>query len=324
MADVKKIISEQISKNGLSELNIDSSDAKDRINNFLNSDDGFPHVNIHEEIQQQDEKIQQQDEKQDFFGEKISDDEVFQISRNILYDLETLQYQIIPEKSDLFQNLQNNINILTFKIVQVHELLDIIHIIPIKISDLNGSLILSEDNVDYKSFTHKFEMDNSVKKLLIGSKMKDLRKSHDMIFSDLNNEGDLFQFFTKYLKSELTIEKTRTNKKLFFHSGPLQYKIIIEPILMCKNEPGFLEKSIPFALQKRYNIHAVKSDSLNELLSYLEQKNCLIETHAEQKDPLNTYYKAINKFSADIRLYSMPFIVYGFIILLIVAFQSYS
>ena len=316
MADVEKIVSEQKTENELSEFNIDSLEAKNRINEFLNTDEDIPRVDIQD-------KIQHQEEKQDFFGEKMSDDEIFLISRNIQYDLDSLEYNIIPKKPDLNQEYLNQIDILAYKIVQVNDLLDIIHIIPIKVSDLNGSLIFSEDIVDYKSITQKFDMDKAVKKILIGSKIKDLKHSHDLIFDDLINEGDLFQFFKKYFKTELTVEKTRSNKKLFFHSGPLQYKIIIEPTLACKNEPGFLEKSIPFALQKRYNIHAVKSDNLVALLSYLEQKNCLIETHSEQVDPFNTYFKSIDKFSAEVRLYSIPFTVYGFIILLMVVFQAY-
>jgi len=61
-----------------------------------------------------------------------------------------------------------------------------------------------------------------------------------------------------------------------------------------------------------------------DLLTYLEQKDCLIETHAEQKDPLNTYFNSIDKFSAEVRLYSISFVVYGFIILIVAVFQNHS
>jgi len=314
MADVEKIILEQKSKKRLSEFNIDSLDAKIRIKEFLNSDDGIPCV-------KNDNEIQHQEERQDFIDEKISDNELFQMSKNIEYNLIMLDYHIIPKKSELYQKFLNKIDILAFKIIQINELLDLLHVIPIKISNLNGTLMVSEDFIDYKSFTQNFEMDKAVKKVLIESKVKDLKKSHDLIFNDLINERDLFQFFNKYFRTDLTIEKTWTNKKLFMHSGLLQYKIIIEPILACKNEPGFLEKSIPFAVQKRYNIHAIKSKSILNLLSYLEQKSFLIETHSEQIEPLSAYFKSLKAFSTKIKLYSIPFTVYGFIVLLLWIFQ---
>ena len=316
MADIEEIKLEQKSKVGPPEINIASLSSKNQIKKFLSADDDIPHMKIHD-------GIHPNQEKKDFFGEKINQNDIDLISRNIQSDLDTMGYHAIPENSDIYKDIHDEMDIIAFKIVHINELLDFIHVVPIKISDLNGSLVISEDSIDYKSLTQEHEMNKAVKKILIGSKVKDLRQAHDLIFTDLINEGALFHFFKKYFKSDFIIEKTRTSKKLFFHSGLLQYKIIINPILACKNEPGFLEKLIPYAIQKRFNIHIIKSVNMIGLLSYLEQKNNLIETHSEQIDPINTYFRAMDKFFAELRLYSIPFVIYGFVFLLIIAFQVY-
>ena len=113
MADVEEIIPEHKSKIKPPEINIDSLFAKNQINKFLNSDEDAPRVKI-------DGKTQHEHENKELVGEKLSENEILLISRKIQSDLDTLEYHVIPKKSDLFQELLNEIDIVAFKIIQVN------------------------------------------------------------------------------------------------------------------------------------------------------------------------------------------------------------
>ena len=62
----------------------------------------------------------------------------------------------------------------------------------------------------------------------------------------------------------------------------------------------------------------------SDLLQYLEQKYFFIETYSVQKNALVLNCEASNHFLKDLRKYSAPFMVYGFVVLLILLFREYS
>ena len=168
----------------------------------------------------------------------------------------------------------------------------------------------------------KLELNYKEKELLINSNIHHLQSANEKIFYNITNEGVLFQFLRKYLKKEIVIEKTRSNKRLFFRSGQLQYKIIIEPILICENEVGFLEKSVIFPYIKRYNLHVTKLAQFLELLDFIETKYELINNYSERSNSVKSYFNSRYKLINDLRLYSVPFIIYGFIFLLTIIFKA--
>jgi hypothetical protein len=89
-----------------------------------------------------------------------------------------------------------------------------------------------------------------------------------------------------YLNIDIRLERTITRKNLFYRSGPVQYKVLIEPALICQNTVGFTEKIIPFAYQKHSNTHIVELSQFSDLLQYLDQKYFFIETYSVQKNAL--------------------------------------
>jgi hypothetical protein len=237
--------------------------------------------------------------------------------------LNSLDYFIIPKTSHIVKKSYKNIDFIAVKIIYVNDLLNIIKIFPLKISDLKGSFLLSEDKFSYHPLNRKLKIDKFNKELITKSSIKKIKKASEFIFQDITNEGEIFKFFKRYLKLDICIEKTLNNKRLFFHSGPLQYKVLIEPIIICQNEPGFIEKSIPFPYQKSTNLHIIDLAKLRDLLQFLEKKNQIIETNSENPTAINSYFKTVEKFSNDLKIYSIPFAIFGFIFSLIFVFQAY-
>ena len=240
----------------------------------------------------------------------------------ITKDLKLSGFGII-EKHPKLRAIFTGIDLLAIKHVRVKEFLDLIYILPIKICTLKGSLIISSESVQYNS-TKKIEDTSFRVDRLPQSYLKALSQVKLSIYSDIVSEGTLLRYLSRYLGTNISLEKSFTRKNLFFRSGPLQHKILIEPVLVCQNIVGFTEKIIPFAYQKNSNIHIVQHSKFADLLQYLDQKYFLIETYSEEKNAVVLNCEATNKFMKDLRSYSSPFMIYGIVVLFVLLSQEYS
>ncbi|MHA1657683.1 MAG: helix-hairpin-helix domain-containing protein [Promethearchaeota archaeon] len=258
-----------------------------------------------------------------FLEEQFSIKTMKQVTKKTEEILRKGGYFIVEKRSIEPESVRNRVDLMALKIVNVSELLDVLVVIPIVVSNCKGTLIVSKDIVDYRPKNNLLEMTNSERKLLTESSVKNLLRVQDLIFRDLTSEhdSDSLRFFKNYLKMDVSVEKTLTNKNLFFRSGSLQYKVIIAPVLLCQNNPGFLEKSIPFAYQKKYNIHFVGASQLLELHDFLEKKYFFIDTFSKQENSLTEYFKSMDILANNVRLGSIPFLGFGLAFLFVLLFQ---
>jgi len=245
-------------------------------------------------------------------SEKLTSVELNYIKTEVQDELTFSGYYLINNNSFL-KNIFKDIDLLGVKIIQVNEFLDLLLLVPVKINLIKGSLIVSEDSVEYNFSQETGKRYNRTITTLLNANLDKITQSQETIFNELISEGNLFQFFRKYLKLNISIEKTITNKKLFFRAGPLQYKVLIEPVIINQGHVGLIEKVLPFAYQKYRNLHIIELENLSELLPYLEKKYYLIETQPDQETSINRYFKATGSLMEEVRLYSIPFIGFGII-----------
>ncbi|MBY9012871.1 MAG: hypothetical protein KGD70_10900, partial [Candidatus Lokiarchaeota archaeon] len=135
--------------------------------------------------------------------------------------------------------------------------------------------------------------------------------TRDLMFDDIFNENKFREFFQKYLQVNLSLEKSVENKKLFFKSGQTQYKILIEPVMVCKTLPRCMEKSISFPYQRNTNLHVIHQSHLSQLLDFLEQKYRLIESRVKSSNTVKNYEKMDEKFRKNVRFVSIPLVGYA-------------
>ncbi|MFX1320782.1 MAG: helix-hairpin-helix domain-containing protein [Promethearchaeota archaeon] len=269
--------------------------------------ENLPHIEteIHNEIIEE-KKVNTYD------TEKLTSVEINYIKTEIQEEFTSNGYYLINHNPFL-KNIFNKIDLLGVKIVQVNEFLDLLLLVPVKINSIKGSLIISEDSVDY-NFSHETgKRYNRTTTTVLNVNLDKITQSQEIIFNELISEGTLFQFFRKYLKLNISVEKTITNKKLFFRVGALQYKVLIEPVIINHGNVGLIEKVIPFAYQKYRNLHILELENLSELLPYLEKKYYLIEAQNDQETSIKRYFKATGSLMEELRLYSIPFIGFGVI-----------
>jgi predicted flap endonuclease-1-like 5' DNA nuclease len=257
------------------------------------------------------------------FQDEISDrNRINAIRRLIEENFKSSGYFVIPRTFSLFKMINKYIDLLAVKVLAGSDDTEHIFIIPAKICDLKGTLLVSDDKLDYHPVKKDPQLKHKMKAILLEPGIENLIKAVNLIFRDITQEGSLFKFFAKYLKEGISVEKSKNNRNLFFRSGLLQYMLLIEPILICQSEPASLEKSLPFPYQKRQNIHYAHYENLPELVKFLEKKYELIETHSVQKNTVKTYFNAVSNFNSDLRNYSVPFALFGGVFLLIMLTQA--
>lgn len=287
------------------------------INNFLDEDlAGFHGVS------QNYNNNPANDLKNDLQPEILEKNRLNDIRKNVNQVLKTSEYFVLPKSYFTLKNNMNNyIDSIGIKVFSVKKDLDIIIITLIKICNLKGTIIVSDDEIEYQSLSPNLELNNKTQSLLIHPIKEKLLQARSLFHQDIAEEGRLFEFFKKFLKVHISLEKSKNINNISFRSGLLQYQIFIEPIILCQSDPISIEKSIVYPFQIKSNIHFINYKDSAKLIEFLEKKNELIETYSPQNDVVEAYFKEKFKFINNLRLYSLPFVVFGFIFLLLLILQ---
>ncbi len=261
------------------------------------------------------------DIKIEFSDELLTKNTVIIMRKKTQDILQSLNYFIIPTTLPVFERLRANVDCIAIKVIPGKNDTELILIIPLKICDLKGTLFVSDNAFGYHSEQNP-DLQDKLKKMLVNATMKDYIDIQSMLFNVIANDKDVFTFFRKYLKdSNISVEKGRNNQTLFLRSGLLQYKIIIEPLLLCHSLPSSLEKNVIFPYQKSTNIHFIDYAGLSSLIEFIEHKYQSLESYCFEGNAVKKYFEAKLRFIKDIRTSSIPIVACGLIFLLIVLFQ---
>ena len=130
---------------------------------------------------------------------------------NIRKELQANDF-IILNRAQQLNDIYTQINILALKTIQINEFLQTICIVPIKLCPIKGSLIVSENKIDYKPINQnqKKNYEN------LQRYAKVLTHTYEKLSDDIANQGSFLSLLNKYLKLNLSLEKTLTHKNLFF------------------------------------------------------------------------------------------------------------
>jgi len=217
-------------------------------------------------------------------------------------------YYVIPNTISTLNPFVENIDYIGCKLVRVSKWVNHIFIIPIKICDLEETVLVDEAKLDYNTGTNVSKPESISRLRHYRINLLDTR---DLMFDDIVNDRKFREFFQKYLQVNLTLEKSVENKKLFFISGQTQFKVLIEPIMLCKTPPRCMEKSISFPYQRNTNLHVIHRLDLSHLLGFLEQKYRLIESRLKSSNTIKNYQKMDEKFRTNVRIASIPLVGYA-------------
>jgi len=241
-------------------------------------------------------------------------DEREETKTKIEESLKNSGYYVIPNTLSVLMPFFQNIDSIGFKLVSVNNNLKLIFLVPIKLCDLEGTILVNEEKIGYKTYS-KAQKSDLV--LTANHYIDDLLRIKDAIFEDVVNGEKFRNFFQKYLQVRFTAEESAKNIKLFFISGQTQYKVLIEPIFVTKIPAKCLEKSILFPYQRKTNLHVIDRYNIATLLRFLEKKYQLIESRDKRTNSIEMYQNADIKFRSSLRMTSIPFLGYSIVLLVI-------
>jgi len=92
--------------------------------------------------------------------------------------------------------------------------------------------------------------------------------------------------------------------------------------MLCKVPPRCMEKSISFPYQRNTNVHVIHQPNLSQLVGFLEQKYNLIESRVKSSSTVKDYQKMGEKFRINVRLVSIPIIIYA-VVLAVIYFAEF-
>jgi hypothetical protein len=243
------------------------------------------------------------------------------IMGEIEHELKSLNYTLLSNKSTLFQHYKNSLDFLGFKVVKINKLFSVLLVLPIKISFLRGTIVVSESKVDNLPSTPGFKASDLYRTFLNDTMVAKLYATEQKILNAMISQQELFQYCKKLLGETLTIKKSWYRKPLYFYHGEMQYKVYIDPIIISLKESGCSEKSLVFPYQRRSNIHFIDRSRLSPLIAFLEQKNMLMWGNRANKNDINLYSEATLKFYKECELSSIPFLSFGLVYLIIILSQ---
>jgi len=255
--------------------------------------------------------------------EKLGNAERQLIESQIEQIFQKYDYNII-KPTPLLKDIFTHADFIAVKKVGFSDVLDLVIIIPLKINRLKGELQVSHEKIKYVPNHQQFKENGSAFKMLLDSYFERVKESHNTIFHDLMNKGNFHSYLKRHFRINISIKKTLTGKNLFFTEGNMQLKVFIEPVLVCQNDVGFLEKDIPFAYLADINLHIIKENNLSGFAHFIEQKYTLLETHRKQDHSLLSYNESYEQFLKRSTILSIPFIGFGVILLFLIVFQSFE
>ena len=224
----------------------------------------------------------------------------------------------IPSSLESLKQFTTPLDYLGCKVAKASDDLRILFLFPVKRFDQEGTVLIDESKVELKSHSSKTDLGAYYD---VEQVAKDLLQVRDSMYQDIISDQNILRFFQKYLQITLSLEKGFGNKSVVFLSGTTQYKVFIEPILLCYNPPRSMEKSLAFPYQRNSNLHAVTRADLTPLVKFLEKKYRMIEKRTKRTSLVKDYRQAKEIFRSRVRYASIPTLGYS-VALLVVYFAE--
>ena len=265
-----------------------------------------------------------QAERDNLRKERFPLERIKKTKKSIKTYLKERGYFLLNE-SGILNGMCDGVHILALKIIDLDAYKSIIHIIPLHVCDLKGSLIVEEEKLNYQSFKENRLIDETKQTILIGSNVKNIKKVYAQLLAELYAEGKLLEFLHSYLKRNIQVEKTRfLHKQICLRDGPVEYKMLISPVLVSLQKVGNMEINIPFPLYKnKIDLHIISSTQLEELLLFLKQKQFYIAAYSQENNSFDKILQAKYKLMKNLQNISFPFVGVGAILTILIVLGAF-
>ena len=245
-------------------------------------------------------------------GENPFESNIHQQISNIFKDIGCYE---ISRSLESLNHFSTKLDYLGCKLVEVSDDLKFLFLFPVNWFDQEGTVLLDKTKLELKShaINNDLEAYNNLEQI-----SQNLLQVTDLMYEDLATSQNIREFFQKYLQITLSLERGFGNKSLIFLSGSTQYKVIIEPILLCNNPPRSMEKMLAFPYQRNKNLHAVTKVDLAPLIKFLEKKYQMVEKRTKKTNPIKDFRQSEEKLRTRVRATSIP--IFGYSVALFIIY----
>jgi len=233
--------------------------------------------------------------------------------------LEERGFKILP-KEKLSSKVLLGIDFIAFKTVDISLSKKTLIIIPIKISFTKNKLIISEEKINLYQLNQKENLGNNSSLEFINSFLR----SCDAIYGEIIRNNKFRQLLSSFLEEDLDIQYSSRKRSTIIISDTKRTSISIHPLLSVQKVPGFKEKAISFAYQRKNNLHIININEIKNLITFLEKKIRYVETFAHSNREYADIEVLKAKLTLNIRRTSFPFIGYGILFAFILVSGLYS
>ena len=283
----------------------------------LGTQPGIEHVSEYEE-----EKVESTPAEPKNINFEYSSDSTFEsiVHQQIADTFKDAGCYEIPRSLESLKQFTSDLDYLGCKLVKASDDLRILFLFPVKRFDTEGTVLVDESKIELKSYSSKTDLGAYYD---IAQITKSLLQVRDSMYKDIATNQNILTFFQKYLQITLSLEKGFGNRSVVFLSGTNQYKVFIEPILLCYNTPRSMEKSLAFPYQRSTNLHAVSRADLAPLVRFLEKKYRMIEKRTKKTNLIKEHRMAEETLSASVKYASIPIFGYSVVLLIIYFAELY-
>jgi predicted flap endonuclease-1-like 5' DNA nuclease len=234
-----------------------------------------------------------------------------QYCQTIATSIKERQFHELSLNNQGTRELKRGIDNFACKIVMVSNNLHLILLIPIKFLHSQNPLFISEMRVLKPVSASKFTSLQYVPDSVAEAHVRQLKKVSDAMFDNFTDEEALHALISRYFGLDAIVQKGFKQKPLFLACGEIEYKIVIDPILVTNQSVSSIEKTVPFPYQHSSNLHVVELEELNELMEFLEQKHVLLMAQDSASSSLVKQVKMKTAFYKNLKNYSLPFLFFG-------------
>jgi len=227
---------------------------------------------------------------------------------------------IILPKDLLLSTEFRGINVIAYKIIDISLKKNVLMILPLRVSLLEGKIVVSENQI---SFSDKKQVDLS-KERSLSLLITPLLKMRNTFVNAIMTDTQFRKNVSLSLQQDLTIQKTNLKGNPVLLAGTKKAAIRVEPLLLTKLVPGFTEKAIDFAYQRRNNLHIIGIEDFMYFLSFIEKKVVYIESYALSNKTSSNLEMGSMRLHHTIRLFSYPFIGFGLLFGIILVMRLYN
>ncbi|TXT61056.1 MAG: hypothetical protein BAJALOKI2v1_50024 [Promethearchaeota archaeon] len=220
-------------------------------------------------------------------------------------------HQIYPGRERLLA--YQDIDLFLIRKIETSEESNCILINPIIFLDINCPIFVSEERIKTQiNEIRRKDIENQINEFdqCIKTKLEE----------DLSSKGELFQWIKTKMFPDLCIRRTLMKKPLFYFSDKKSINVHVEPILLISREVRSTDKVIPFTFLKKFGLYLLEEEDLINLVTYLDEKYRAYDHIRETDTSLNKYIRLSNNLSRNLRIISIPFLLWGLILLIFKVF----